>query len=125
MPKSRSDVTDTELAILDVLWTKEGAEIREIVEAVYGEHTQALHATVKSLLIRLMDKQLVDCDRGRFVHRYSAKLDRETFVGSQLQKLADSHFDGSFTPMLLTLIDRVKLSRRERETLRKIIDGIG
>jgi predicted transcriptional regulator len=122
--KSRSDVTETELAILDVLWSKGEAEIREIVEAIYMNHTQALHATVKSLLNRLMEKGLVTCERGRFVHRFSASIDREAFVGSQLEKLAESHFDGSFAPMLLTLIERVRLSKRDRATLRKIIDGI-
>jgi BlaI family penicillinase repressor len=124
VPKPRADVTDTELAILDVLWDRGSCEVREIVESIYGKHTSALHATVKSLLTRLAEKKLVACDRGRFAHRYSASVDRETFVGGQLQKLADSHFDGSLAPMLLTLIERVKLSRRDRETLRNIVKHI-
>jgi BlaI family transcriptional regulator, penicillinase repressor len=124
MPKRASEVTETELAILDVLWDRAPCEIREIVEAVYREHTPALHATVKSLLERLTEKGLVDCDRSRFAHKFSPLISRETYVGQQLQKLADSHFEGSLAPMLLTLIDRVKLSRRERDAIRKMIEGI-
>jgi hypothetical protein len=41
-----------------------------------------------------------------------------------LQKLADSHFDGSLAPMLLALVDRVKLGRKQRDAIRKIIEGI-
>ena len=122
--KKPADVTETELAILGVLWDRGPSGIRDIVEEVYGEHTPALHATVKSLLDRLAEKGYIDCDRSKFAHLFSAKVDRETYVGEALQRLADSHFEGSLAPMLLTLVERVKLTRRDRETLRNIIDNI-
>ena len=124
MSDFRSDVTDTELAILDVLWGRGASEIRPIVEAVYSEHSAALHATVKSLLNRLAEKGLVECDRGRFAHEYSATIGREKFVGAQLEQLADSHFSGALAPMLLALIDRIKLSKRDREMLQQIVEKI-
>jgi len=49
---------------------------------------------------------------------------RETFVAHQLQLLADSNFGGSLTPLLNTLVDNVKLSRKDREAIRKIIEKI-
>lgn len=124
MPRKPAEVTDTELAILDVLWDRGACEIREIVEAVYDQHSAALHATIKSLLERLADKGFVECDRSGFAHKFSAIIDRESYVGQQLQKLADSHFAGSLAPMLLTLIDRVTLSRKERDAIRKIVEDI-
>jgi predicted transcriptional regulator len=125
MPKTPAEVTETELAILDVLWERGPCQIRDLVESLYQQHTPALHATVKSLLERLTDKGFVACDRSRFAHTFSPRITREVYVGQQLQKLADSHFDGSLAPMLLTLIDRLKLSRKEREEIRKIIDRMG
>ena len=124
MSKKPSEVTETELSILGVLWDQGPSGIREIVEAIYGEHTPTLHATVKSLLDRLGEKGYVECDRSTFAHQFSAKVDRATYVGEELQRLADSHFDGSLAPMLLTLVERVQLTRRDRETLRNIIDNI-
>jgi BlaI family transcriptional regulator, penicillinase repressor len=124
MPKKPAEVTDTELAILDVLWEHDRCEIRDLVEAVYGQHTAARHATIKSLLERLMQKGFVACDRSRFAHRFSAVISREGYVGQQLQKLADSHFEGSLAPMLLNLIERSKLSRRDLEAIRKIVEKI-
>lgn len=124
MPKKPADVTETELSILDVLWERGAAEIREIVEALYGSHTPALHATVNSLLDRLAQKGYVVCDRSRHRHRFSSTVTREKFVGAQLQKLADTHFDGSVAPMLMTLVERAKLSRADRDAIRRIIDGI-
>jgi len=124
MSRKPADVTGTELAILEVLWDRPSCEIREIVEAIYPEHTQARHTTVKCLLERLADKDLVQSDQSRFAHRFSAAISREEYVGQQLQKLADSHFDGSLAPMLLTLIGRVKLSRKARAAIEKMIEGI-
>jgi predicted transcriptional regulator len=124
MPKKPADVTDTELAILEVLWARGPCEIRDIVREVYGAHTPALHATVKSLLERLTEKGFVACDRSRFAHSFSAIVDRETYVGRELQKLADNHFGGSLAPMLLSMIDRVRLSRRDRDTIRQVIENI-
>ena len=51
----RNEATETELAILEVLWERGPSPVREIVDAVYGEHRRSLHATVKSLLDRLIN----------------------------------------------------------------------
>jgi predicted transcriptional regulator len=122
--KKPADVTETELAILEVIWDRGVCEIREIVEAIYPEHSQARHTTVKSLLERLAEKGYVEADTQRFAHKFSATISREQYVGQQLQKLADSHFDGALAPMLLALVDRVKLSRKQRDAIRKMIEGI-
>ena len=45
-------------------------------------------------------------------------------MGQQLKQLAESHFDGAVAPMLLTLVDRINLSRKDREAIRQIIEGI-
>ena len=124
MPRKAARVTETELAIMDVLWKHGPISVREIVESLYSEHTPSLHATVKSLLDRLTEKGCVTCDASRFAHRFSASVDRETFVGEQLQQIADSHFGGSLTPLLLSLVGHAKLEPQERETIRKLIDGI-
>ncbi len=117
-------VTETEFAILNVLWDRGPITVREIVEAIYQKHTHSLHASVKSLLERLADKDFVVCRRRGGAHFFSATVQRETFVAQQLQLLADSNFGGSLTPLLNTLVDNVKLDRGDREAIRKIIDKI-
>ena len=124
MARTPSQITETELAILDVLWDRGSATVREIVEAIYGEHKASLHATINSLIDRLRQKGYLACDDSGFAHRYSVAVSRETLVGDSLQDLADRHFSGAAMPLLLTLIDRVKLSRKDREAIRKIIGDI-
>jgi predicted transcriptional regulator len=124
MAKRNPQVTETELAILGVLWEKGPATVREIVQALYREHTPALHATVGSLLERLAAKGHVAGDRSGFAHRYAAKIGRQAFVGEQLRQLAETHFGGSLSPMLLTLADLAKLKKSERDAIRKIVEGM-
>lgn len=124
MSKRMPAVTDTELSILAVLWQRGPATVREIVESLYAEHTPSLHATVKSLLDRLANKGYVASDRSGFAHRYLARVDRRTFVGQRLQQMADAHFGGSLAPMLLTLVERIKLSKSEREAILRMIRDI-
>lgn len=125
MPKSLNDVTDAELSVMEVLWDREGgATVREIVLAIYGRHEHSLHGGVKSFLDRLMEKGYATVDKSGFAHRFSAVVTRHDFVGAQLKRLAESHFGGSVAPMLMSLVEQAKLSRKDRAAVEKIIDNI-
>jgi predicted transcriptional regulator len=124
MPRRAADVTDTELGILEVLWEHGPATVRQVVEALYGEHRPSLHGGVKSLIERLIEKGYVRRDKTGFAHQFGPAIDRDAFVAQQLQDLADSHYGGEVVPMLLTLVERVRLSHKDRETIRKIIENI-
>jgi predicted transcriptional regulator len=117
-------VSETELAILELLWGRDEATAREIVEAIYGRHTASLHATVNSLIDRLREKGYVAVDPSGFAHRYSVTVKRDAIVGHRLREIANQHFQGAVAPLLLTLIDQVKLSRKDREAITRIIGNI-
>ena len=85
----------------------------------------ARHRTARrSIRARGATRVVVVCQRRGGVHLFSAAVEREVFVAGQLQMLADSNFGGSLTPLLNTLIDNTKLSRKDREAIRKIIEKI-
>lgn len=124
MARNPAPVTETERAILEVLWSHESPTIREIVERLYGEHTPARHATVKSLLDRLAAKGFIAVDTSGFMHRFSAGVSRQEYVARELERLAETHFGGAVAPLLMSLVDNVKLTRKERDAIRKIIESI-
>jgi hypothetical protein len=45
-------------------------------------------------------------------------------VANQLRQLADNHFAGSLSPLLVTLVGQIKLSKRDRDELQRIIENI-
>jgi BlaI family transcriptional regulator, penicillinase repressor len=124
MPRQSAIVTDAELSVLEYLWEQGPAAVRDISKAVYQNNTAAFHATVNSLLDQLERKGYVKRDRTSFAHIFAAKTERSVLVGQQLQQVADSHFGGALSPMLLALIDNLKLKPRDRNAIRKIIQGI-
>lgn len=124
MARPSAIVTDAELSVLAYLWDQGPAVVREIAHTIYAANTPAYHATVNSLLDQLEAKGFVARDRSAHAHKFTATVERAELVGTQLQQLADSHFDGALTPMLLTLVDQVKLSQRDRDAIRRLIDKI-
>jgi predicted transcriptional regulator len=125
MGKPHDEITDAELAVMEVLWNRpEGATVRQIVLAVYGRHEHSLHGGVKSFLDRLLDKGYVRVDKTGFAHRFFAAVSRRQYVGGQLKRMAESHFGGALAPLLLSLMEQAKLSRKDRAAIEKLIEGI-
>ena len=120
-PKS-VDVTETELAILDVLWDRGTTTIRDITDQLYEEGTAGEYATVQKLLDRLAKKGYVRRDRNSFAHVFSATVERNELIGQGLEKLATQLCDGSFTPLLMHLADATRLPKKERAALMKMIE---
>jgi BlaI family transcriptional regulator, penicillinase repressor len=125
MVKPKSELTDAELSVMEVLWERPaGAPVREIVLAVYGRHEHSLHGGVKSFLDRLIDKGYVRVDKSAFAHLFFAKVTRQEFVGHQLKQMAECHFGGSLAPMLLSLVEQAPLSRADRAAIEKLIKNL-
>lgn len=115
------DVTEAELAILQVLWKGGSATIRQLTEVLYPHDTEAKYFTVKQLLARLESKGYVDRDRSETVHRFQALVDRDGLVGRRLEKLAASLCDGSISPLLSHLAKSESLTEEQRQSLLALI----
>jgi predicted transcriptional regulator len=122
MARTPQDITDTELAVLQVLWDRGAATIRQIAEVLYPDGKVAHYATVQKLLERLEDKSCVRRDRTSAVHVFSAAVDRDELVGRRLQSVAEKLCGGSWTPLLTHLVQHRKLTREERQALRDLVE---
>lgn len=121
----RVHVTDAEFAVLSVLWELESSTIRQIADRLYPGGRASEYATVQKLIDRLEDKGAVERDRSLYVHRFTAKLSRDSLVQGNLRDVAEKLCDGSLTPVLMHLVQMVKLSDADREALRRLIDESG
>jgi predicted transcriptional regulator len=118
------DITDTELEILKLLWREGPLTTKAITEELYPEGAPSHVATVQSLLSRLEEKSLVDRDRGSRPHVFRAAVAQEDVIGRRLRALADALCDGSLSPLLTHLVRGRKLSAREREEIRALLEEI-
>jgi predicted transcriptional regulator len=122
MGQTNLSASEYELAILDVLWSRDAATIREITQEIYGEVSTTAYATVQKLLERLENKGYVERDRSSFKHTFSAAIERSELIGQGLESLAEKLCGGSLTPLLVHLVESTKLTDQQRKTLRELIE---
>ena len=106
MDPSDHDVTDAELAVLQALWERGSATIRQLTDALYPGGSAAQYATVQKLLERLEAKGCVRRDRQPWPHLFVATVDRDDLIGRRLRAVAEKLCGGSLTPLLTHLIIR-------------------
>jgi predicted transcriptional regulator len=124
MARTPQDVTDAELAVLQVLWEEGPATIRQLTDRLYPEGRASHYATVQKLLERLEVKGCVSRDRGGSVHVFAAALGRDELIGRKLRSVAEQLCGGSWTPLLTNLVQGHRLSADERRALRELIDDL-
>jgi predicted transcriptional regulator len=124
MPRIPQDVTDAELAILELLWDNGPASVRHLAEQLYQKSSASQHATVQKLLERLEGKGCVRRDRGTWPHTFAAAIERSDLIGRQLQQTADKLAGGSLQPLLTHLVRTGRLSADERQSLRSLLDEL-
>jgi predicted transcriptional regulator len=122
--KMPHDVTDAELAVLQVLWERDSATIRQLTDVLYPEGNDAHYATVQKLLERLETKGHVTRDRSGHAHQFVARTDRDTLIGRRLRAMAEKLCGGLMAPLLTHLVRAEALSSQERQELRDLIDKL-
>lgn len=114
-------LTDAQFAVLECLWSKGAQTIRQLSAELYPTQTASDYATVQKLVDQLEEKSCVTRDRSQMAHVFSATASRADLIDSQLQAITNKLCDGSYTPLLLRLVEGIKLSKRERNELAKLL----
>jgi predicted transcriptional regulator len=115
------DVTEAELAILQVVWEKGRATVRQLIDRLYPPGGASAHATVQKLLERLEAKGCIHRDRSGPVQVITATTGRDDLVRRRLRDIANDFFGGSMTAMLSNLVNPRKLAPRDRKALREFL----
>ena len=124
MGRKRQDVTDAELAIMEVLWDQGPATIRQLSDELYPAGTLSDYATVKKLLARLEAKGCVRRNRRNLAHVFEPSISHDELIGRRLQALADNLCGGSRAPLLMHLLRTEQLTAKERQELHAVLDGL-
>ena len=124
MARTPKDVTDAELAVLEVLWKQAPATVRQITDQLYPSCKPSDQATVQKLLQRLEAKGYVSREAGGRAWLFSALVDRQGLIGRQLQATADKLCEGSLAPLLTHLVKKATLSAEDMQALRNLVDSL-
>lgn len=117
--------TESELEILNILWHRDLATVREVHEELAKSKDVGYTTTLKLMQI-MHDKGLVKRDESMRTHIYQAAVNREKTQKHLLNKMIDSLFGGSSTQLVLQALGsgEQKMSAEELETIQHLINNL-
>jgi len=115
--------TESELEILQVLWAKGIATVREVHE-VLSKTKDAGYTTTLKLMQIMNEKGLVKRDASMRTHIYQAAVNKENTQKHLLDKMIDSLFGGSSTQLVIQALGEHKTSEEELEKIQQLLNSL-
>jgi predicted transcriptional regulator len=117
--------TESELEILQILWTRGLATVREVHEELAKTKDVGYTTTLKLMQI-MHEKGLVKRDDSMRTHIYQAAVNKEKTQRHLLSKMIDSLFGGSPTQLVIQALgdDNHKASPEELEKIQLLLNNL-
>src|SRR5262249_36547358 len=117
-----ASIPDAELKVMEELWRRSEATIRDLRDALYPQGGNSEFATVQKLLARLAAKDLVHRRKHKGNWVFQAVVARNDLIGDELRRVADRLSGNSLTPLLTYLVEAGELTSKEKTHLRNLLD---
>jgi predicted transcriptional regulator len=111
--------TDAELAILQVLWHRGPATVRQVHEALEARETG--YTTTLKLMQIMAEKGLVSRDESARTHIYTAKYSRDETQQRLVTDLLDRAFGGSAAALVMQVLSSQPASADELRDIEQLI----
>lgn len=113
-------ISDAEWEIMKVLWQTPGLTANEVAERL-ADAKQWHLKTVRTLLDRLLKKEVLEATSVDRLYRYAPLVSREECVSHASSSFLTKVFDGAFTPMVAHFVKNSPLSKKDRAELERIL----
>lgn len=117
--------TESELEILQILWTNGLATVREVHEEMAATKDVGYTTTLKLMQI-MNEKGLVKRDNSMRTHIYQAAVNKEKTQKHLLSKIIDNLFGGSPTQLVIQALgdESHKTSKDELQKIQALLDSL-
>jgi BlaI family transcriptional regulator, penicillinase repressor len=123
MRSAHPTLTPQELAIMKIVWRLERATVRDVYEAL-RERRDVAYTTVMTMMKILEEKKYLKKTRVDRAYEYRPAKPHSQVVGAMVRDFLDRVFDGAAAPLLVHLAKDAKLSKAEKETIRRMTEEI-
>lgn len=126
MPVSKTiKPTESELEILQILWQRGEATVREVHEELARTKDAGYTTTLKLMQI-MHEKGIVKRDDSMRTHIYRAAINKEKTQKHLLAKMIDNLFGGSPTQLVIQALgdDQHRASPEELEKIQQLLDEL-
>jgi predicted transcriptional regulator len=119
--KTSSVLTEAELRLMDLIWSKGPATVQEIQESLPEDAPLAYNSVLTT--IRILEKKgyLAHNKDGR-AHVYRPLVDRDEATRSEIGHLVGRFFQNSRELLVLNLLEDENLDAAELKRLRKLLE---
>ncbi|MBL8114552.1 MAG: BlaI/MecI/CopY family transcriptional regulator [Acidobacteria bacterium] len=114
-------LTDAEWRVMDAVWKKHPASVREVHEALL-EDTGWAYTTVKTMLTRLAEKGALSLGKDGTVSLFSPLVTRDAAQRTAVSTLLSRAFDGTVGGLFQHLLGAGELGPKERAEIRRLLD---
>ncbi len=115
--------TEGELEILQVLWNRGKATVREVHETIL-EYKEAGYTTTLKLMQIMHEKGLVSRDDSAKTHIFTANISRESTQNQLLGKLINGVFGGSSTQLVMQALGNHAPTKSELDQIQQMLDNL-
>lgn len=115
--------TESELEILQLLWSNQPCSVREINDLLNTQRTVGYTTTLKIMQI-MFEKGLVLRDTTSRSHLYSTEVQEQETKSGLLKEFASNTFKGSMTDLVLSALGNTKTSSEELAKIKSLINSI-
>jgi BlaI family penicillinase repressor len=122
MPKRPATIPDSELDVLRVLWDRQQATVREVLETLRAAGREWSYATVATLLDRLETKGVVTSDRSDLAFVYKPAITPQEVQQKRLKNLVEKLYQGEPGLLVLHLLKSHPLDPKQAREVRSLLD---
>lgn len=115
--------TESELEILQIIWDRGLATVREVHEELAKTKDVGYTTTLKLMQI-MHEKGLVKRDESMRTHVYQAAVNKEKTQKHLLSKMIDTLFGGSSTQLVLQALGEQKATPEELEQIQTLLNNL-
>ncbi len=123
MPPKRSEtLTEAELRVMNVLWTKGPSTVQQVLEALPDGLDLAYNSVLTTIRV-LENKGYVEHTKESRAHIYRPSVGRAEARSSEVRHLVSRFFGNSHESLLLNLLEEQNLDPDELKRLRQMLQG--
>ncbi|MBA4762259.1 BlaI/MecI/CopY family transcriptional regulator [Sphingomonas sp.] len=116
-------ISEAEHAVMEVLWDESPLAAQDVVERVAPARGWSAN-TVKTLLGRLLAKNVIAADEDGRRYQYRPLVARGDYVEGESRRLIDRLFGGKLTPLVAHLAERDALTDQDIAEIEALLKEI-
>lgn len=116
-------ISEAELVVMEALWEQSPLTANDVADRVTATRDWSAQ-TVKTLLSRLMTKDVIAADQDGRRFLYRPLVARDDYVASESGRLVNRLFGGRVSPLIAQLASQDQLTAEDIAELEDILKGL-